>query len=317
VKWKFKSRFARHLANYIRLRRDLGFKLESQAAVLRLFDAYVQRRRSYGPLTQALALAFATSSLTVSRTECWRRYQFVRHFAEYLAAFEPGTPRLDPKALPRVSERPPIHVYTDAELSKLLRAARVMAPKHPFRGLTLHAMIGLAAATGLRVGEVVRLDSDDVEFEHAVLRVRRTKFKKDRLVPMHPTVVAMLRRYRIARDAARGRSSPAFFVNLRWQRFARNTVEGSFRELAERTGLRGPTGRGPSFHGLRHRFAVRRLVAWYQDGVDVQSMLPVLATYMGHARYTDTAYYLTATSELMALAAARYHRAAPSREVNP
>jgi integrase/recombinase XerC len=142
------------MVDYIRLRCALGFKLESQGAVLRRFDAYVARRRYSGPLTQALVLAFATDSSTVSRTECWRRYQFVRHFAEYLVAFDPATPRLDPKALRRISERPPVHIYTDAELTVLLREARLVSPKYPFRGLTLRAMIGLAAATGLRIGEV-------------------------------------------------------------------------------------------------------------------------------------------------------------------
>lgn len=311
----FTSAFAQHLADYIRMRRALGFKLEAQAAVLRRFDAYASRRRHRGPLTQSLVLAFATDSPTVSRTECWRRYQFVRHFAEYLAAFDPTTPRLDPKAVRRVNERPPVHVYTDAELAGLLREARLLSPTYPFRGLTLHAMIGLAAATGLRIGEVVRLDKGDVDLEGGVLTIRCTKFKKDRLVPMHPTVVALLRGYLVARDAACRGGSSTFFISLRSQRFARNTVEGAFRVLAQRAGLRGPTGKGPSFHGLRHRFAVRRLVAWYQDGVDVQSMLPVLATYLGHVRYSDTAYYLTATSELMALAAARYHRSLPLREV--
>jgi len=310
----FKSTFARHMVDYIRLRRALGFKLESQGAVLRRFDAYVARRRYSGPLTQALVLAFATDSSTVSRTECWRRYQFVRHFAEYLVAFDPATPRLDPKALRRISERPPVHIYTDAELTVLLREARLVSPKYPFRGLTLRAMIGLAAATGLRIGEVVRLDKDDVDLERGVLTILRTKFKKDRLVPMHPTVVVMLRGYLVARDAACRSGSPAFFISLRSNRFARHTVEGSFCAAAQRAGLRGPTGKGPSFHGLRHRFAVRRLVAWYQEGVDVQAMLPALATYLGHVRYSDTAYYLTATSELMALAAARYHRSPPRRE---
>lgn len=304
----FKSCFARRLAAYIDLRRRLGFKLESQAAVLRRLDAYVHRRRYRGQLTQAFVVGFATSGETVSRTECWRRYQFVRHFAEYLAAFDPTTPRLDPKALPRVTERPPVHVYTDVELARLLREARRVSPRHPFRGITLHAMIGLAAATGLRIGEVVRLDKGDVDFERGVVTILHTKFKKDRLVPIHPTVATMLRRYLVARDAACRGDSPALFVSTRSQRFARNTIDGAFKVVAVRAGLRGPTGKGPSFHGLRHRFAVRRLVAWYRDGVDVQGMLPALATYLGHVRYSDTAYYLTATSELMALAATRYHR---------
>jgi integrase len=303
----FKSRFARYLTDYIDLRRRLGFKLESQAAVLRRFDAYVHRRGYRGPLTQSVVLAFATESSTVSRSECWRRYQFVRHFTEYLSAFDPTTPRLDPKALRKVAERPPVHVYTEPEVVRLLREARRVSSKHPIRGVTLHAMIGLAAATGLRIGEVCRLDNGDVDLERGVLTIRRTKFKKDRLVPIHPTVVTMLRRYVMKRDAACRGCSPAFFISMRSGRFARNTIEGAFKDVAVRAGLRMPTGKGPSFHGLRHRFAVRRLITWYEDGVDVQGMLPALATYLGHARYSDTAYYLNATSELMAIAAARYH----------
>ena len=98
----------------------------------------------------------------------------------------------------------------------------------------------------------------------------------------------------------------AFFVHSRRRRYAKNTLQKVFADLAFRAGLRGPKGRGPTFHDLRHRFAVKRLVTWYQAGIDVQGMLPALATYMGHVHYTDTAYYLTATAELLALAAQRY-----------
>jgi integrase len=312
----FQSVFARRLTEYIRLRRGLGFKLESQADVLRKFDAYVCRQRYRGPLTQVLALSFASDSPTISRNEQWRRYQFVRHFSEYLAAFNPHTPRLDPKALRKINDRSPVHIYSDAELDSLLRGARGISRKHPFRSLTLHTMVGLAASTGLRVGEVVRLDVGDVDLRRGVMTIRHTKFRKDRLVPLHPTVAGVLRRYVAAREAACGSADcPAFFVNLRLQRFARHTVDDSFRKLAQLVGIRGPTGKGPSFHGLRHRFAVRRLEAWYQADADVQGMLPALATYMGHVRYTDTAYYLTATAELMGLAAARYHHAKRTRRV--
>ena len=314
----FKSVFAHRLVEYTRMRQGLGYKLDSQMTVLRMFDRYVHRRRYRGPLTQALAMAFATNSSSVSRTECWRRYQFVRHFAEYRAAFDPRAPLLDPKALPRVNERSPVHGYSDAELTVLLREARSISPKYPIRGLTLFTMIGLAASTGLRVGEVVRLNKSDVDLDHGVITVLCTKFKKDRLVPMHPTVVAVLRRYVAARDATyNGSDGQAFFINLRKKRFVRHTVEHAFCLLARRVGLRGSKGKGSSFHGLRHRFAVSRLQAWYQEGVDVQGMLPALATYMGHARYTDTAWYLTTTSELMALAAARYHKSLAAGSVEP
>lgn len=308
----FESIFARRLADYIRLRRRLGYQMRSQSAVLRMFDMYLCRRRHRGRLSQAVAMAFATSNPAVTRMECWRRYLFVRHFAEYLAIFDPKTPKLDPKALPRSSGRPPIAFILENGLATLLEKSRSVSSKYPIRGVTLHAMIGLAASSGLRIGEIVRLDEQDAEIDAGmgVLAIRGTKFKKDRMVPLHPSTAAVLRAYRIARDAAiLKRDGPAFFRSLRGTRYTRHTLEGALCRLGRENGLREPTGPGPNFHRLRHRFAVQRLVAWYENGVDVQAKLPALATYMGHVNYTETAHYLTATSELMRLAASRYHRA--------
>jgi integrase len=91
--------------------------------------------------------------------------------------------------------------------------------------------------------------------------------------------------------------------------FSKNTLQQSFIDLTRRLGLRSPKGHGPSYHNLRHAFAVRRLVSWYKEGADVQALLPALATYMGHVHYRDTAYYLTATAELLELAAEKHQRA--------
>ncbi|MDQ3274985.1 MAG: tyrosine-type recombinase/integrase [Actinomycetota bacterium] len=308
----FKSIFARRLADYIGLRQKLGYKMQSQFGALRMFDRYLCRRRHRGRLTQAVAVEFATSNPAVTRMECWRRYLFVRQFAEYLAIFDPKTPKLDPRALPRTSGRPPIALIFEGGLATLLEKSRSISPRHPIRGVTLHAMIGLAASTGLRIGEIVRLDDQDVQLDAGmgVLAIRATKFKKDRMVPVHPSTVAVLRAYRIARDAAiLKRDCPAFFRSLWGRRYTAHTLEGAFCRLGREIGLRKATGPGPNFHCLRHRFAVQRLVSWYKKGVDVQTKLPALATYMGHVNYTSTAYYLTGTAELMRLAATRYHRA--------
>ncbi len=115
-----------------------------------------------------------------------------------MAAAAMTTAPVSCEALPRVTERPPVHVYTDVELARLLREARRVSTRHPFRGITLHAMIGLAAATGRRIGEVVRLDKGDVDFERGVLAILRTKFKKDRLVPIHPTIATIRRTAKLA-----------------------------------------------------------------------------------------------------------------------
>jgi integrase len=313
---RFASIFARRLADYIRLRRSLGYQMRNQAAVLRMFDAYLCRRRHRGRLSQAVAVEFATFNPAVTRMECWRRYLFVRQFAEYLTIFDPKTPKLDPKAMPRSTGRPPIAFILEDGLATLLERSRSVSSQHPIRGVTLHAMIGLAASTGLRISEIVGLDEQDVQLDagSGVLAIRGSKFKKDRMVPMHPSTAAVLRAYRIARDAAiLRRDCPAFFRSLRGRRYTRHTLEGALCRLGRENGLRAPIGPGPNFHRLRHRFAIQRLVSWYREGVDVQAKLPALATYMGHVNYTETAHYLTGTSELMRLAASRQHRAGRRR----
>lgn len=293
----FQSVFAERLSAYIQLRRALGFRSGEAAYFLEAFDGRLFEKNHTGPLTQELALEFACANSKTSTNYCARRYQVVRHFSEYLATFDPQTPILDPKALQRSKARDPRHIYTDQELQKILYEARHVSRKNPVCGLTLHTMIGLAASTGLRISEIVRLDREDVDLKTGVLNVRCSKFNKSRLVPLHRTTFQVVCNYATARDAAFPNcKAVAFFINSRHKRFARNTLQQLFAGVACRAGLRGPKGRGPSFHNLRHHFATERLVRWYKAGIDVQAMLPVLATYMGHAHYTDTAYYPTRTS---------------------
>jgi integrase len=305
---EFQSVFREQLSGYMKLRHGLGFSFQEQAYILHAFDRYVHQRIYTAPLTQKLALEFATNNPENSTNYQARRYQIVRHFSEYLRAFVPQTPPLDPKALPHSITRTPPYIYTDEELECILHEALNISPINPVRGVTLHAMVGLGASTGLRISEVVSLDRVDVDLETGVLLIKKTKFSKDRFVPVHSTTLQVLRNYAAMRDASfPDCNHVAFFINMMQRRFCRNTLQQAFRKLARRVGLRGPKGRGPSFHGLRHRFAVKRLVTWYKQGVDVQAMLPALATYMGHVHYSDTAYYLKATAELLGLAAERYH----------
>lgn len=301
------SVFAGHLGAYMKLRRGLGFRSEDAFFFLTAFDRRVLETNHTGPLTQELAMGFACGNSKTSANYRARRYQVIRHFSQYLATFDPQTPFLDPNALQRSKARTPRHIYTDQELHSILDEARHISRRNPLCGLTLHTMIGLAASTGLRISEVVRIDKEDVDLKTGIVNVRLSKFNKSRLVPLHQTTLEVLRHYAGARDAAFPNSKTvAFFINAQKKRFARNTLQQLFATVARRAGLRGPKGRGPSFHDLRHRFAVERLVRWYEAGIDVQGMLPALATYMGHVHYSHTAYYLTATAELLALASERY-----------
>lgn len=300
---EFKSRFADHLESYIKLRRSLGFKFENQSYVLRHFDDYVAERNHRGLLTQALALEFAMHA-NASRAQRGRRYQVVRHFSGYLAVHEPETPHLDPKALLLPKDRPPAYIYSDEELNTLLELARNVSARNPIRSVTLHAMLGLAIATGMRLSEIVRLDNADVDFDRQTLWIRQTKFAKDRLIPIHRTTTQVLHDYAIARDLRypEARCS-ALFVNMRRSRFSSHTLSLSLVSLLEKANITTLAGVHPRFHDLRHTFAVKRLTTWYRQGADVQALLPALATYMGHVHYSDTAYYLKATPELLRLAA--------------
>lgn len=302
----FQSHFAEHLAGYVRLRRSLGLKFKWQERLLHAFDQFLTEQDFQGPLTQELALEFATAKQGTSLNHNACCYQVVRHFSDYLATFVPGTPRLNSTVLRRPMTRPPAYIFTEEQLDALLHEALHISKNYPLRGITLHAMVGLAASTGLRISELIRLDKGDVGLDSGVLLIRQTKFAKDRLVPIHPSTLEVLCGYAAARgyDAALPDAvTPAFFINMRRKRFAKQTLQAAFLELTRRLGLRGGLGKKPCFHSLRHSFAVRRLVAWYKAGMDVQAMLPALATYMGHVRYTNTAYYLTATAELLGLAA--------------
>jgi integrase len=302
----FQSVFAERLAGYVTLRRRLGFVFSAQEEILRRFDRFVHGHQHRGLLTEDLARAFAVSAQGATTQAASRRYLTVRGFSDYLATFEPRTPRLDPKVFSHRTWRRPPYVFTDEELEHLLQCASRYSPHHRVLSLAVHAMIGVAASAGLRLREVIGLNVLNVDLEQGVLVVRRSKFDKDRLVPVHATTLDVLRAYAAVRATMRCRPDEvAFFLSTRGRRFTQSNVDVIFHRLVRRVALHPPRGAPPTFCSLRHTFAVRRLIAWHQTGANVQALLPALATYMGHVEYTSTAYYLTATADLLAAAGQR------------
>ena len=179
------------------------------------------------------------------------------------------------------------------------------------RAHTFSTIFGLIAATGLRVGEALGLDRDDVDLATGVLIVRQAKGGKSRFVPVHQTTRAALERYAERREALFPRpASPAFFLTERGTRPKRTNAERTFAGVCGRIGIRprvkrGHIGRGPRIHDLRHRLAVRVMIRWYRQGRDVERELPKLSTYLGHCTIRDTYWYLEAVPELLQLATER------------
>lgn len=293
---------------YLEYRRSLGFGLKSSSREVLQFARFVDESGHQGPLTTKLILQWVHLPKAASRSHTANRLSTARGFARYLAARDGRTEVPDWRLLPKTYRHRP-HLYSERQLQQLLVAAGRMSPTYRLRPLTYRTLLGLLSATGLRISEALNLTCAQVDLERGVLRIEQTKFKKSRLVPLHPTATRALRRYARARDARwRPDRYHAFFVGRSGLALPRRTVHCAFRKLCNGLGWRRGTGEWPRprIHDLRHSFACRRLLFWYRGGEDVHHRLAALSTYLGHGKVTDTYWYLTGTPELLAIAASRF-----------
>jgi integrase/recombinase XerD len=292
-----------HVDDYLRLRRMLGYDLEESGRLLHRFAAELDATGVTHITTQVAARWALAPRVSAPSSVPATRYRSVRGFARYMAGIDPLT-EVPPAGLirrPR-SRRPPF-IYTDEELLALLEQARASIPQ-PLRAATMQTVIGLLASCGLRVGEALRLDRGDVDWSDGVLHIRESKFNKSRLVPLAPSVLEALERYAHLRDRERPAAVGAsFFVSLRGTRVIHECVWKTFRELCDGAGVGAGSSVRPTIHDLRHRFAVRVLVSWYEQGLDVQPRLAWLSTYLGHRDPVSSYWYLSAAPELLAHAA--------------
>jgi integrase len=312
-----RQNFSVLVEDYLVMRRSLGFDIERIRWLLRDFARFIGRIEHRGPITVDLALQWALSSRSSDPAHAERRLWAVRQFARYLTAFDPAT-EIPPVGLfGRIGRRSQPHIYSDAEITALLKECGRLRPRDGLRPSTYVVLFSLLASTGLRISEACRLGRHDVDLCKGLLTVREGKFRKSRLLPLHPTTVQTLIRYVARRDASRGaQRSKFFFYTDRAPVLKRAAVEKTFSRLRDRLGwaANGRTRR-PRIHDLRHTFAVRRLLRWYEEGVEVNQKILALATYLGHAKVTDTYWYLSAVPELMAVTAQRFeHFAQPQQE---
>ena len=290
--------------DYLACRRSLGARLTMTPGLLFQFLTFLAQREAPF-ITVALALEWASQPDGVQQAWRARRLSEVRQFARHVHAVDPRHEVPPQRLLPGRRQRPQPYIYSDVEIKDLIDAARDLAGQ--LRPRTCSTMLGLLAVTGMRSGEVVRLDRDDVDLRQGVLTIRESKFGKSRLNLCHATTVQALGDYAAWRDQRCPRpQSSAFFLSERARRVHKTDFRKTFRTLTRQTGLRDPAAsRGPRLHDLRHTFSVRTLIRWYRDDVDLDRHLPRLSTWLGHSCMADSYWYLTAVPELMALAAWR------------
>ncbi|MGZ8801502.1 MAG: tyrosine-type recombinase/integrase [Mycobacterium sp.] len=292
------------LSDYLQLRHSLGHELAEAGWLLPDFVRYLDAH-DYPTVTIEAALAWAQHSSTGTVTTVGpRRMTAARGFARYLSGTDPRTEVPPLGLMPHRQRWRRPFIYATTDIDAILSQARSIVS--PLRAATYDTLIGLLASSGLRIGEAIKLDRDDIDWAAGVLLIRESKFGKSRLVPLHTSTMQALTDHARLRDELQRRpKEPSFFVSLTRNRLSYAVVSQTFRQLINNAGIGAGAPCAPRLHDLRHTFAVRTLLGWYRAGEDVQAKIPSLSTYLGHREPASTYWYLSAAPELLALAAAR------------
>ena len=299
----------KHVQDYLTLRRRLGFKLRGTGFLLRQFVRFAKANGT-ARITTQLAVRWATQRTESEPVTLAARYRTVRLFALYLNTLDCQNEVPPAGLLPYRKERKSPYIYSDQEVVRLVRAAQQLPSSKGLRGPTLSTLIGLLAATGMRIGEAIGLDRDSVDLPQAMLTIHQAKGYRARLIPLHPSTCTMLQRYEHLRNRLCPQPlSPSFFVSEQGTRLNDNRVRAWFATVSRHIGIRKANAhRGPRLHDLRHRFTVRTLLRWYRTDIDVDVHMPELSTYLGHRHVSGTYWYLSAVPELLQLATRRWER---------
>jgi len=293
----------------------MGYRYNMHEQYMLRFDRFLQCRPDLNgrPLPMLIREWTKTASTAQNRLQF---HEIGRMLSKALSRIDstikpiPWDPRIEREA--RQRHRQP-YIFSEQEISKLLETALDFpSPRSPLRPQTLYVMLVLAYCAGLRLGEIVRLNVDDVHVEGQAIEIRDTKFFKSRRLPISASVTAALRSYLIARERAGAPRDPhaaLFWHQQAAGRYSYVMTEKLLVRVFRRAGIKPKKGRiGPRIHDLRHAFVAGRMLKWYREGINPQQHLPYLATYLGHKDINSTLVYLTITQELLERAGERFHQ---------
>ncbi|GEC15319.1 tyrosine-type recombinase/integrase [Nitrobacter winogradskyi] len=295
---------------YLSERRRLGFVLDRSGSLTLAFARFADGSGHEGPLTSAIVLRWVKEEAVHADPFTWaQRLNVLRPFARHLADAEPRTGFPEGAPFGRSKRRLAPHIFTPAEVNGLIAAAGTLPAVFGAGPATLPTLLGLLAATGLRISEALRLWCGDLSDLNTHITVKRSKFERTRIVPLHPTAAVALREYLRARArlGSTYRSAPLFLDERSGEILRYAAVRRAWLRL---TGDLGIVPRGGHrfirIHDLRHTFICRRLMLWQADGTDIDNAMLALSTYVGHVNLGDTYWYMQAVPEIMALAGVRF-----------
>ena len=306
----------RQIEEYISYKQSLGYKIKIEAQELRRFAAYTRSIDYDGSLTSDLSVRWASLNDDYSRFYKARRLETIHTFAKYISAFDDCAQIPQTGVFGKCHLRVNPYIYTDEEVALLMDEAGKLLSPDGIRSYTVSTAIGLLRSTGLRVSELTLLKSEDVRLNDGYLFIRSSKFKKDRIVPLHPTVTDELTKYRVFIDKKIGKRSSDcyFFVTSCGHIFDIRAFEYAFKLIRPVLFANGPLkqnigNRNPRLADFRHTFACGTIKRWLASGEDVNQKLYLLSTYMGHVKPEDTYWYLSATPGLLAISCNRFEEA--------
>lgn len=303
---KTRQSLVEQVREYLEFKRSCGYQMGTPGKELMLFARYADLTRSNGSLTTELIVKWAKLPPDADPRYWATRYDIVRRFAEYRFLFDPAV-EIPPKGLLGPSKRRlSPYIYSEGEIAAFLQAASQLAPTDGLHPQTYVTLFGLLVSTGLRISEALNLSRQDADLKTGVLTIRETKFRKSRLVPVHPSTLQALRHYSELRDSSHpGARSTQFFLSAKGTPLNYRGVLYVFLKLC-RGMIRQKADRKPRVHDFRHTFAVRRLLKWYEEGINLDQKILALSTYLGHAQVTDTYWYLSAVPELLAIVSDKF-----------
>jgi integrase len=291
-----------HVQDYLRLRRALGFRLERAERLLSEFCSYAEAAGE-ATVTSSLAIEWARQPAGAQPKYWAWRLGMVRKFAAWLKPLDPAAEIPPPGVFPARRNRPAPYLWTEDQVRDLMAGARAL--RQPLLAASLEALFGLLAVTGMRVGEATALQRGDIDLDAGVITIRQAKHDRERLVPLHPSATGTLHQYAADRDRlCPAPRSGAFFLSSAGTALNPSGVGKPFRKITTAAGIRTGTA-CPRMHDLRHSFAVRILTSWVRAGKSADASIALLSAYLGHVSPADTYWYLSASPELMELAALR------------
>ena len=299
---------------YIAYKDGLGVPMVSEASAIRQFARYADSVGHDGPITVEVAVGWARSGTNHAEGYEIKRYEMARRVHEHACALAGVPSSLPPGLIGKSRNRITPYIFTDEEVSLLVHgASRLYVQQDPMKPLAYSTVIGLLRSTGMRPGEALSLDDSDFDPDRGTIRVRKAKNNRERVIPVDDTVVDAIGRYRRRRDALRsGAKCDSLFVVNGDKPVRLGNLEHSFCEIRCVLLGRGEVWerRPPRIYDMRHTYAVKTILSWHDSGEDVNAMLPVLATYMGHKSISETYWYLTGTPDLLQVACDAFERAA-------